>query len=181
MAIKHTDASNLARPSRRSRQSQINAEPDDTQEQVDTGISLSEADAVLTSLVSERFFQKSRAEYYSLAPRGLIELRAYLKETYNETAEENEAGTAVTRIHDCEGCKEIVTVGIRCNDRDCGVRWHDACANSFYRGRASGGKRCPACGEVCTGDVFVGERADRVGGGRRSTQGRRGEEDEESE
>jgi hypothetical protein len=191
MAIKHTEASQLARLSKRNRQSQangrqsqINGDADDTQAAAaDTGISITEADAVLDALVSSAFFQKSNMGYYSLAPRALMELRAYLKETYNEAADENEDGREVVRIKDCEGCREIVTWGIRCNNRECGVRWHDACANSYYRGQRQ--KKCPRCKTDCTGDLFVGERADRpsgrtsTGSNRRSTQ--RVEEVEEEE
>ncbi|CAG5145554.1 uncharacterized protein ALTATR162_LOCUS1730 [Alternaria atra] len=120
MAVKHTEASQLARPSRRnrqsqaaSRQSQINGDAEDSQASADTGISIAEADLVLETLVNQAFFQKSKAGYYSLAPRALMELRAYLKETYNEPADENEDGREVIRIRDCEGCREIVTFGIR--------------------------------------------------------------------
>ncbi|KAI4633234.1 hypothetical protein J4E80_000597 [Alternaria sp. BMP 0032] len=112
MAVKHTEASQLARTSRRnrqsqanSRQSQINGDADDTQASADTGITIAEADQVLETLVSQAFFQKSKAGYYSLAPRALMELRAYLKETYNESAEENEDGREIIRIRDCEGCR----------------------------------------------------------------------------
>ena len=174
MAIKHTEASQLARPSRRSRQSQANGNiPDGEMSQVaDTGISIQEADNVLDALLNESFFQKSRSGYYSLAPRGLMELGAYLKETYNEMADESEEGVDIIRIRDCEGCRELVTHGIRCNNRDCEVRWHDACANSYYRGRTREQRKCPKCETECSGDVYVGERADKVGA-RSSTGGNR--------
>ncbi|KAI4922409.1 hypothetical protein J4E90_000840 [Alternaria incomplexa] len=194
MAVKHTEASQLARTSRRnrqsqanSRQSQINGDADDTQASADTGITIAEADQVLETLVSQAFFQKSKAGYYSLAPRALMELRAYLKETYNESAEENEDGREIIRIRDCEGCKEIVTFGIRCNNKECGVRWHDACANSYYRGRSGDRRKCPKCQTECTGDVFVGERAawtgarTSTGGNRRSTQQQEVVDEEEDE
>ncbi|KAH9872073.1 hypothetical protein J1614_006334 [Plenodomus biglobosus] len=188
MALKHTEASQLARPSRRNRHSQINSDNhnhDDndndtppTQPSSDPGITIQEADTILASLVQQSFLHKSRQKYYSLAPRALMELRAYLKETYNESAPDPESdpddpedGVQRIRIHDCEGCREIVTYGIRCNKRDCGVRWHDACANSFYRGKGREARKCPRCGTLCSGDVYVGERADRVGSGRNSMGG----------
>ncbi|KAH7401118.1 Nse1 non-SMC component of SMC5-6 complex-domain-containing protein [Phaeosphaeria sp. MPI-PUGE-AT-0046c] len=185
LAIKHAEASQLARV-RRSRQSQATQIAEDGVEggtQIsDPGISIQEADTLLTSLVQESFFQKSNKGYYSLAPRALMELRAYLKETYNEPPSAPGADDAVVRIHDCEGCREIVTHGVRCNDKECGVRWHDACANGFYRGRREGGRGCPKCGTECGGDVYVGERADRAGRarGRESVVGAE-EEDEDEE
>ena len=187
MAIKHTEASQLARPSRRNRQSQVNgnAEDGETSQAADAGISIQEADDVLDTLVNDSFFQKSRSGYYALAPRGLMELGAYLKETYNEPAEDAEDGVETIRIHDCEGCREIVTYGIRCNNRDCGVRWHDACASSYYRGRAREQRKCPKCQTECRGDIYVGDRADRVGarsstgGNRRSALAQRDDEEDE--
>ncbi|KAF1842598.1 uncharacterized protein K460DRAFT_294222 [Cucurbitaria berberidis CBS 394.84] len=190
MALKHTEASQLARP-RRNRQSQANGtgnteDGETSQVAADAGISIQEADDVLDTLVNESFFQQSSAGYYSLAPRGLMELGAYLKETYNEDADDAEDGVERIRIRDCEGCRELVTYGIRCSNRECGVRWHDACANSYYRGRAREQRKCPKCETECTGDVYVGERADRAGGrsstggNRRSTQVQR-DEDEDSE
>ena len=165
MAVTSTQASQVARPSRRSRHSAINnstavAEEEEEQAAADPGISITEADALLSTLVATSFFAKSQKGYYTLAPRSLIELRSYLKETYND--EETQ------RIRDCHGCKEIVTVGIRCNNRECGVRWHDGCANAFYRGRGARERKCPRCKTECGGNVFVGERADAVGRGRRS-------------
>jgi hypothetical protein len=182
MAVKQTEASQLARP-RRSRQSQAAsiADEDGQSQAADAGITMGEADAVLEALVADGFLQLSRAGYYSLAPRALMELHSYLKETYNDTAEDEDDEQAI-RIRDCEGCKEIVTFGIRCNNRECDVRWHDLCANQYYRGKSAEGKRCPQCRTVCGGNVYVGERADRVPQ-RNSSAGRKqeGDEDEEDE
>jgi hypothetical protein len=182
MAMRHTEASQLAR-ARRNRQSQATADADgDASQPADTSISIQEADEVLAALLDDGFFKKSSANYYSLAPRALMELRAYLKETYNE--DPSETDNPIIRIRDCEGCQEIVTYGVRCDNRDCGVRWHDACANSFYRGRRPGERKCPKCETECSGDVHVGERAERVGArGSTSTGGRRSmrAEEEESE
>jgi hypothetical protein len=171
MAIKHLDASQLARISRRNRQSQAANEDGEAEgdTQTDTGITIADADMVLTSLVHEGFFEKHGKDsvYYSLAPRALMELRGYLKETYNDED--------ATRIRDCEGCSQIVTFGVRCDNRKCGVRWHDWCANQYYRGRSTGNRGCPKCETILSGTVFVGERADRV---RKSAEEEEGEEEE---
>lgn len=180
MAVKQTDANNLAKP-RRNRQSQAASMVEESESQApDTGITLAESDVVLENLVKDGFLQFSKAGYYSLAPRALMELHSYLKETYNETAEEEDDEPTI-RIRDCEGCREIVTYGIRCNNRECGVRWHDRCANQYYRHKSRDGKRCPKCRTVCTGDVYVGERAETRATGRSSSGGRRGETEEDEE
>lgn len=185
LAIKHAEASQLARV-RRNRQSQATQIAEDREEggatqASDTGISIQEADTLLESLVQEAFFQKSQKGYYSLAPRALMELRAYLKETYNEPPSSADADDAVVKIRDCEGCREIVTHGVRCNNKECGVRWHDACANGFYRGRRGGGRGCPKCGTECEGNMYVGERADTINRSRQSIVGAEEDEEEEEE
>ncbi|KAF2000053.1 hypothetical protein P154DRAFT_620463 [Amniculicola lignicola CBS 123094] len=147
-------------------------------------ITHADAERVLETLVAQSFFAKSRAGYYTLAPRALLELRGYLKETYNEPAgEDPEVEPALLRIRDCEACKEIVTVGQRCVDRSCGARLHDVCAGRLM-GR--GAKKCPTCKMEWSGEVFVGERADTTARrGRQSNGGRRrlevDEEEEEEE
>jgi hypothetical protein len=179
MAIKQMDASQLARP-KRNRQSQAAslAEAGDAQSQAaDTGITISEADAVLDALVADNFLALSHAKYYSLASRALMELDSYLKETYNEPALDEDDEPTI-RIRDCEGCKEITTFGIRCDNRECGVRWHDQCANQYYRGKTGDSRKCPKCRTVCTGGMYVGERADRVQS-RRSEGGVRANRDRE--
>jgi hypothetical protein len=185
MAVKHAEATQLARL-KKSRQSQVNGDADgEATQSTDPGISIPEAEVVLRKLLDDAFLHLSKAKYYSLAPRALMELRAYLKETYNEDASESE--NPVIRIHDCEGCQEIVTHGARCNNRDCAVRWHAACANSYYRARKEGNRKCPKCKTECRGDIMVGEGADKsggrssTGGGRRSTRAEEVDEEEEED
>jgi hypothetical protein len=179
MAVKQLEANNLAKP-RRNRQSQAASMVEESESQAaDAGITIAESDLVLEELVKDGFLQLSKSKYYSLAPRALMELHSYLKETYNETAEDEEDEPTI-RIRDCEGCREIVTYGIRCNNRECGVRWHDRCANQYYRHKSGDGKRCPKCRTVCGGNLYVGERADRAAG-RNSSGGTRGETEEDEE
>ncbi|KAF2687128.1 hypothetical protein K458DRAFT_476057 [Lentithecium fluviatile CBS 122367] len=184
MAVKGMDATNLAKAPR-NRQSQA-VDADEQAAEVDVNVKSikhEEADKVLQQLVTQGFFQKSRRGWYSLAPRALMELRTYLKETYNEPpADDEDDPPPIIRIRDCEGCREIVTVGLRCGNRECGIRWHDGCGNQYFRGQQGGTRKCPACDTEWTGDVFVGERADRVNS-RASTNGRssmrtRGEEED---
>jgi len=156
------------------------------------GLTQLQADELLDAMVAEGWFELSRPGYYSLAPRALVELRGWLQDTYNEgpTAEDPDA-EVVERVRSCEACREIVTVGLRCQTVECGLRLHDGCVGPFFR-TVGGERRCPKCQADWTGDRFVGERC--LGGravqgqGRRSTTGvgRRsgtvvGEEEEEEE
>lgn len=164
MAIKQMRATQLAKAPPRNRQSQAGAvEGENTQQEANVkSITQSDSERILSQLVVQGFFQKSARGYYSLAPRALMELRSYLKETYNDPpVDDDEDDEPTIRIRDCEGCREIVTVGLRCRNRDCGVRWHDGCANQYFRSQ-QGDARCPTCKTERTGDVYVGERADRV-------------------
>ncbi|TID24809.1 DNA repair protein Nse1 [Venturia nashicola] len=153
MAVKGMDALRLAKPPRE-RESAVGS-TQNTQVTNPTGITQDRAEKLLGELVQEHRFERSRAGFYSLSPRQLMELRGWLVETYNEEEEEWQ------RIKTCDGCKEIVTVGLRCTNRECPSRFHDFCANAFFRTRTD--KKCPTCKTDWTGDKFVGERA--VGGG----------------
>jgi len=145
-------------------------------------LTMAQAEKLVGSLVEEGWLEKSRGGYFGLSARGLMELRGWLVETYNEPAppageeeeedEEDEAEVAVrTRIKMCHACREIVTVGQRCSRRECLARLHDACVQSLLRGQRE--RRCPVCRAEWTGRDFVGERAVKEPG-RRSTGGQGG-------
>lgn len=167
MAVPSMKAKELAKAPRQ-RQSQIRDQISGDEEDgeaatqavpKDNGLKISEAEDVLAQLVEQCFLQKSRGGYYSLAPRALMELRSYLKETYNEPADPDDPEyEPAIRIRNCEGCREIVTVGQRCADRGCGIRFHDGCAQQYFRARR-GSKECPGCKKEWSGNEFVGERA----------------------
>lgn len=80
-----------------------------TQQQSQSGasqsLSMSQAEGMMTRLVEEGWLEKSRRGYYSLSPRGLMELRGWLVETYNG---ETEDGNWVDKIKYCAACGEII-------------------------------------------------------------------------
>ncbi|KAI9820308.1 MAG: hypothetical protein M1827_005930 [Pycnora praestabilis] len=117
------------------------------------GLTMIQAEKMMKSLVEEGWFDKSKAGFYNLSARALMELRGWLVETYNE--DEGEEGER--RVKVCFACKEIVTVGQRCSNRDCPCRIHDLCASNFFRVQKA--KRCPVCKKDWTGTDYVGERA----------------------
>lgn len=102
MAVKGMDALRLAKAPR-DRESAVGS-AQNTQGTTSTGITQDRAEKLLGELVEEDRFEKSRAGFYSLSARQLMELRGWLVETYNEEEEEWQ------RIKSCNGCKEIVTV-----------------------------------------------------------------------
>ncbi|KAI1094875.1 Nse1 non-SMC component of SMC5-6 complex-domain-containing protein [Rostrohypoxylon terebratum] len=118
------------------------------------GLKSSEVESVMRSMVDEGWFERSPKGFYSLAPRALIELRSWLVDAYNDPdAEPNEW----QRIKFCEACREIVTVGQRCAERDCNARLHDICQDAFWR--MKGARKCPKCSKEWMGRHYVGERA----------------------
>ncbi|KAI1401558.1 Nse1 non-SMC component of SMC5-6 complex-domain-containing protein [Hypoxylon fuscum] len=124
------------------------------------GLKPSEVETALRRLVDEGWLERSRAGFYSLAPRALVELRAYLVDAFNDADEAAADPRAWQRVKFCEACREIVTVGLRCAERDCNVRLHDGCADKFWRARGEeGGRTCPRCSTAWTGRDYVGERA----------------------
>ncbi|CRG88690.1 hypothetical protein PISL3812_05724 [Talaromyces islandicus] len=133
---------------------QANGNPASTQGGAAQSLSMTQAETMMTSLVDEGWLDKSAKGYYSLSPRGLMELRGWLVDTYND---EDEEGHRARRVKFCAACKDILTVGQRCADRDCPGRLHDACIRNFFRLQQS--ERCPVCKIEWPGDRFVGERA----------------------
>ncbi|KAI1635155.1 RING-like domain-containing protein [Biscogniauxia mediterranea] len=151
-------------------------EADTTQTQTLRGLKSSEAEAVMRSMVEEGWFERSREGglgLYGLSARALLELRSWLVESYNDP----DAGEGEwQRVKFCEACREIVTVGQRCADRDCPAHLHDICEDAFWRTRGGGGARgggdgggngggngggrqqqqraCPRCGRAWEGRHF---------------------------
>jgi len=117
-------------------------------------LSMTQAELVLKRLVEEGWFETSEKGYYSLSPRGLIELRGWLVETYND---EEENDYRANRIKFCAACKDVITVGQRCSNRNCLGRLHDICVRNFFRMQKA--ENCPVCKVPWPGDKYVGERA----------------------
>ncbi|KAI1376938.1 Nse1 non-SMC component of SMC5-6 complex-domain-containing protein [Hypoxylon crocopeplum] len=118
------------------------------------GLKSSEVEQVMHSMVDEGWFERSREGFYSLSPRALMELRQWLVDAYNDP---DAAAGEWQRIKFCEACREIVTIGQRCAERDCCVRLHDICQEAFWKSRRE--EKCPRCKREWDGQHFVGERA----------------------
>jgi len=182
MGLTSMQAMKVARADARNRQS-INAQArdEDGTQVTDKGLTNSQAEKLMASLVAEGWFERSKEGWYTLSARALMELKSWLVATYNEPdAEEDEW----QRIKNCEACKNIVTIGQRCTELDCNVRLHDVCQAAFWRTRRE--KKCPRCDTEWDGRHWVGERAITTGeaylrGKRRSGGPRRNEVVEEPE
>ncbi|KAK6603601.1 RING-like domain-containing protein [Botrytis cinerea] len=120
---------------------------------IDNGVRKSEAEKVLEGLVAQGWFERSDRGYYSLSPRAILELRSWLVDTYNDSDDPDEW----QRIKNCEACKGIITVGMRCSRRDCNVRLHKICQPAYFRSRPN--QNCPKCETEWDGEHYVGERA----------------------
>jgi len=119
--------------------------------QADKGLSGTEAEACLESLIKEGWFEKSREGFYTLSPRALMELRNWLVETYNDPDDPEEWQP----IKFCEACRDIVTTGQRCSQPECNVRLHDIC-DVYWNSRPD--KKCPRCDTEWDGKVLVGQK-----------------------
>ncbi|KAJ5652704.1 hypothetical protein N7507_010130 [Penicillium longicatenatum] len=131
-------------------------------------LTISQAENMMKHLVEEGWLEKSRKDYFSLTPRALMELRGWLVSEYNDGVE---GGSRINRIKFCAACKDIITVGQRCEDRDCRGRLHDHCMRNFFRIQRA--EKCPICKKDWPGDKFVGERA-VTSVSRRQTNARQG-------
>ncbi|KIW91643.1 uncharacterized protein Z519_07611 [Cladophialophora bantiana CBS 173.52] len=92
-------------------------------------LSAMDSENMLHKLLDEGWLEKSRAGFYSLSPRALMELKGWLVDTYND---EDEDGNKREKIKFCHACKEIITV------------------------RST---RCPLCRTEWDGECFVGEKS----------------------
>ena len=88
-----------------------------TQGSAGSGLTMIQAEKMLKNLVEEGWFEKSRKGFYSLSPRGLMELRGWLMETYNDLGEDedDEEYARVMKVKLCYACKDIITVVSLCN------------------------------------------------------------------
>lgn len=73
-------------------------------------LSMKEAEDMLAKLVEEGWLEKSRAGFYTLTPRALMELKGWLVDTYNDPADEEDDGPRQDKIKFCHACKEIITM-----------------------------------------------------------------------
>lgn len=78
---------------------------------------------------------------FTLATRGLVELKKYLIDTYGNSPE----GT----ISLCNGCGDILTRGIACPNGSCDVRFHRHCQELVQKSKSDGA--CPR--EGCDEDM----------------------------
>jgi non-structural maintenance of chromosomes element 1 len=173
MCVSNMDALRLNKPSS-TRDTQ-----NGTSQASGQGLSMKDAEAMMTNLVEEGWLEKSKKNFYSLSPRALMELRGWLVDTYNEPEleeeDEDERQPRHEKIKTCNACKEIITVGQRCVDLNCPGRLHDICTQNFFRMQR--GNACPVCKKEWDGKHYVGEKAITTGesylkGKRRSTNTR---------
>ncbi|KAJ6191047.1 hypothetical protein N7519_001068 [Penicillium mononematosum] len=153
MAVTQMQAVQLHKAPSSERQSTSN-EPTQTQTAAVQSLRMTQAETMIIHLIEEGWLQKSRKGFLSLTPRALMELRGWLVLTYND---EGFDGRPIERIKFCAACKDIITVGQRCENRECKGRLHDHCMRNFFRMQQE--EKCPVCKEEWPGDKFVGERA----------------------
>lgn len=76
------------------------------------GLTKTAGENAVDAFIREGWLEKSRVGFISLSERGLLELRSYLLEMFNDI--EDEGGARVDRIHMCHACQEIVTKVVAC-------------------------------------------------------------------
>ena len=110
MCISGIDAINVGRPQNNRRQT---GDADENATQPTAGVlSGKDVENMLHKLVDEGWLEKSRAGFYSLSPRSLMELKGWLIDTYND---EDDDGNKKEKIKFCHACKEIITVVGQCS------------------------------------------------------------------
>lgn len=94
-------------PSDSNRRESTAVQANGTQGGAAQSLTMTQAETVMSSLVDEGWLEKSAKGNYSLSPRGLMELRGWLVDTYNDEDEEGHRGR---RVKFCAACKDILTV-----------------------------------------------------------------------
>ena len=74
---------------------------------VGVGLTKTAGEAAIDTFIREGWLEKSRAGFISLSERGLLELRSYLTDMFNDVDEEGE--TTSDKIRTCHACQEIIT------------------------------------------------------------------------
>jgi len=136
----------------------------------DNGVGLTKTGGTVAidSFIREQWLEKSSKGFISLSERSLLELQAYLLDTFNDVeGDDVEGGTRTQNLHLCHACREIVTrvclsctlinfQGQRCGSLRCPVRFHKHCAATFFSPRNS---VCPTCKSPWKDHLPVGEEA----------------------
>ena len=76
------------------------------------GLTKMAGEQAINQFIREGWLERSRGGFLSLSERGLLELRGYLEETFNEVEEVEEGSEDVRRtdkIRKCHACLEILT------------------------------------------------------------------------
>jgi len=87
-AVKSTDASNLSSAQ-------------------GVGMTKTAAEAAMHNFIREGWLKKSRNGFITITERGLLELKEYLMEMFNDMDEEG--GGRVDKLRTCHACQEIIT------------------------------------------------------------------------
>ncbi|KAJ5930937.1 hypothetical protein N7466_006430 [Penicillium verhagenii] len=146
MVITSIQALNIRSSAEANRRRSANAATQQSQGAAQS-LTMTQAENMMQNLVAEGWLEKN------LSPRGLMELRGWLVAEYNEEVD----GVRKERIKFCAACRDIITVGQRCEDRNCLGRLHDHCMRNFFRIHRA--EKCPVCKKDWPGNKFVGERA----------------------
>ncbi|CDK27279.1 unnamed protein product [Kuraishia capsulata CBS 1993] len=104
--------------------------------------STDQADSFLKGLYYQGWLDHQKE--YIPATRMLAELGPMLIQRFGVRSPENTEGLIST----CAGCEEILTLGPKCFNNDCHVRFHPQCLKHFFAVRSDG--KCPNrnCDEV---------------------------------
>jgi hypothetical protein len=113
MVVSSMQAIQLAKPSADGNRRESTQSSALTQGSSGQGLSMSQAERMMKKLVEEGWFEKSSKGFYSLSPRSLIELRAWLVATYNDMDDDDDPDGGAERnykVKMCAACRDIITV-----------------------------------------------------------------------
>lgn len=103
----------------------------------------SDAGYFITRLVDDGWIEITDLNRLVLSPASLAELKAYLGDRFGYFLAEDSLGKLLT----CMNCKDLVTLGVKCKNRECPTSFHRKCAEVYFRDN----EECPS--ETCSDNL----------------------------
>ncbi|KKK20564.1 hypothetical protein ARAM_005014 [Aspergillus rambellii] len=107
IVLSSIEAMQLAKAPSEGNRRESGAATQQTQGGAAQSLTMTQAETVMKQLVEDGWMEKSVKGYYSLSPRGLMELRGWLVATYNDDDGE---GRRIKKIKFCAACRDMITV-----------------------------------------------------------------------
>lgn len=111
----------------------------------------SDAGYFISRIVDDGWIELNDHNKLMLSPASLVELKSYMGDRFGYFLREDILGKLLT----CFTCKELLTLGLKCKNRECSTSFHRKCSEIHLRGNTTA---CPnnSCSETIDDMAKVG-------------------------